>query len=207
MSCQESRGVDYVHTLGRGLGRTGAGLGRTRKFSGERRIFGAWSPVRVPLRAHVAPSQRPFCSLTVDSRPNSAVRVPVLVAGLGLLYVAGASSLSRSPVGLSYNFMGERGCSYMTVVRVPDLARRRRARPGHTTIFWHGCRVGPKHCWPQALMSLGRAGPAACNVSPTHHAGPPRGHSARSTGSSSCTGARSMPEKPSWTARGRGSPG
>ena len=41
---------------------------------GEWRVSGAECPARVPLRAHVSPSQRPFCSLTVDSRPNSAVR-------------------------------------------------------------------------------------------------------------------------------------
>ncbi len=90
-------GVDSVHTLGLGLGRTGAGLSRIADVFGGVADLQALSPVRVPLRAHVPPSQRPFCSLTVDSRPNSAVRVPVLVAVLDFSWGLGASILSRSP--------------------------------------------------------------------------------------------------------------
>ncbi len=69
-------------------------------FLGEWREFKGGSPVRVPLRAHVSPSQRPFCALTVDSRPNSAVRVPVLVAGLG--FSGAGCRLSVAKPGLGF---------------------------------------------------------------------------------------------------------
>ena len=47
--------VDGVHTLGLGLGRTGAGLAGFRMFPGESNVCGGWNAVRVPPRHGVFP--------------------------------------------------------------------------------------------------------------------------------------------------------
>ncbi|RJT96580.1 hypothetical protein D6T65_15720 [Arthrobacter frigidicola] len=59
--------------------------------------------------------------MAVDSRPNSAVRVPVLVVELGFFGGGVLSFCREARLELSYSFMGEWPCSYMTVARLFDL--------------------------------------------------------------------------------------
>ena len=53
--CGENWGVDSVHTLHLGLGRTAAGLGRIAEVSGGVADIKGWNPVRVPPRAQCFP--------------------------------------------------------------------------------------------------------------------------------------------------------